>query len=350
MNTEMLDSIVKAILYEGYILYPYRPSALKNRQRWNFGVLYPASYCAMQSGTDAHALQAECLLLGDERTQLGIVVRFLHPLMREVGKIGERGEDCWEIVEALEVDGQIFYTWQEAVERSVHLVLGALGELLGAPRTASFNFPANRRIEFIRDRTDRAVGVLIRRQHAISGGVEVSLERLDAGVFKATARVENRTAFDGAGASRDEALLRSLASAHVIFEVRGGEFISLLDPPAELRAHVAACRNVGVWPVLVGEPGARDLMLASPIILYDYPRVAPESAGDLFDGTEIDELLSLRILTLTDEEKREARAADERARALLERTESLHAGQMLRLHGAIREMRPVEGEEATDKR
>ena len=95
----------------------------------------------------------------------------------------------------------------------------------------------------------------------------------------------------------------------------------------------AECRNVGTWPVLVGEDGARDTMLSSPIILYDYPRIAPESAGDLFDGTEIDEILSLRIMTLTDDEKREIRQTDERARLLLERTESLDAEQMMRLHG-----------------
>jgi hydrogenase maturation protease len=93
--------------------------------------------------------------------------------------------------------------------------------------------------------------------------------------------------------------------------------------------------------VLVGEPGQRDTPLASPIILYDYPQIAPESAGDLFDGTEIDEILSLRILTLTDEEKQEIRESDERARQILERTESMPAEQFMKLHGAVRGMRPI---------
>jgi hydrogenase maturation protease len=82
-------------------------------------------------------------------------------------------------------------------------------------------------------------------------------------------------------------------------------------------------------------------MLSSPIILYDYPQVAPESAGDLFDSTEIDEILTLRILTLTDEEKREMRSVDERARAILERTETLPAEQLMKLHGAVRGLRPL---------
>jgi hydrogenase maturation protease len=123
--------------------------------------------------------------------------------------------------------------------------------------------------------------------------------------------------------------------------VRAGEFVSLFEPPAELQGIVADCQNVGAWPVLVGEPGHRDTLLASPIILYDYPQIAPESAGDLFDGTEIDEILSLRIMTLTDEEKREIRDSDDRAREILDRTESMPVEQFMKLHGAVRGLRPL---------
>ena len=82
-------------------------------------------------------------------------------------------------------------------------------------------------------------------------------------------------------------------------------------------------------------------MLSSPIILYDYPQVAPESPGNLFDSTEIDELLILNLLTLTEEEKEEIRATDPRARELLERSESLSGDDFMRLHGAIREFRTL---------
>jgi hypothetical protein len=77
-------------------------------------------------------------------------------------------------------------------------------------------------------------------------------------------------------------------------------------------------------------------MLSSPIVLYDFPSVANESPGDLFDAAEIDEILSLRILTMTDEEKKEARSTDPRARALLDRVESLTPDAMAALHGTIR--------------
>ena len=138
--------------------------------------------------------------------------------------------------------------------------------------------------------------------------------------------------------------MQSLVSTHTILGVQGGEFVSLLDPPAGLREQVARCRNVGTWPVLVGEPGLRDCMLSSPIILYDYPEIAPESAGDLFDGTEIDEILTLRILTLTEEEKREMRSVDEHTRQILERAETLPAEHFMKLHGALRGLRRLEQE------
>jgi hydrogenase maturation protease len=144
--------------------------------------------------------------------------------------------------------------------------------------------------------------------------------------------------------SREQALAQCLVSAHTILEVRSGEFVSLADPPECCRAFAALCHNVGTWPVLVGQEGERDIMLSSPIIFCDYPQIAPESPGDLFDGAEIDEILSLRIMTMTDEEKREMRQSDARARQILERTEGLPNAQLMKLHGALRGLRPVTGE------
>ena len=119
----------------------------------------------------------------------------------------------------------------------------------------------------------------------------------------------------------------------------GGAFVSLIDPPDELKDAAGACNNQGTWPVLAGREGTTDTILSSPIILYDYPQVAPESPGDLFDSTEIDEILTLRILAMTDEEKRDMAGIDARARALLERTQALTAADMARLHGTRRELR-----------
>ena len=147
-------------------------------------------------------------------------------------------------------------------------------------------------------------------------------------------RVENTTPLPASGEiGRETAQRHALASTHIALGAERGAFVSLIDPPAELAEAAARCDNRGLWPVLAGPEGTADMMLAAPIILYDHPRIAPESPGDLFDGCEIDEILTLRILTLTDAEKREIAAADPRSRAMLERTEALTEEEIARLHG-----------------
>ncbi len=347
MNLRLVERIVNAVLYEGYILYPYRPSAVKNRQRFNFGALYPESYSKAQSGADASSMQTECLVLVSPRTALDVNVRFLHLVARDVAKpISDSTEEDFQVVESLEVDGQLFQTWQEAIERDVSAPNFNLNDLVAQPRRLTFTFPSNREREHLRDASGKMVGVVIRKQEAIEGAIELAAERVINNLFKVTVRVINQTAMkDAESKSRDEALMKSSLSTHTILGLREGEFVSLLDPPEEFRDAARSCKNVGTWPVLVGEEGERDSMLSSPIILYDYPQIAPESAGDLFDGTEIDEILTLRIMTLTDEEKRAMRGVDERARQILERTEALPFEQFMKMHGAVRGLRPVEEDE-----
>jgi hypothetical protein len=237
----------------------------------------------------------------------------------------------------LQVGERQYHSWQEAEEREVALGEITLGELLVKPRCVSFSFPGSRRLEPLRDSEGDIRGVLTREQQTISGRIEARAVEAAEGLFRLTLRVINCTPLDKSTTiGRDAAALHSLASTHAILGVQNGAFISLLDPPDCCRGAAAACRNIGVWPVLVGEEGRRDTMLASPIILYDYPQVAPESPGDFFDGTEIDEMLTLRILTMTDEEKRAMASVDQRARDLLVRTEELAREQMLGLHGTIR--------------
>jgi hypothetical protein len=125
-----------------------------------------------------------------------------------------------------------------------------------------------------------------------------------------------------------------------------GAFLSLTDPPEWASAEAAACVNTGTWPVLAGPAECRDLMLSSPVILYDHPEVAAESAGDLFDATEIDEILTLRTLALTEDEKRQARATDPRAAELMDRLDNLPPEMLERMHGAIRYLRSVPGHAA----
>jgi hypothetical protein len=326
MNLSLVDPIAKAVLYEGFMLYPYRPSSVKNRQRWNFGVLFPQTYSdAAQGGTDAYCVQTECLVRGNVRALLEVKLRLLQLQLRGTRRTDDAPES------------PLRDAWQEAVEREVAVPAVPLETaLLGLVRQM-FELPPQTMVE-----SDlNSGGEIVRRQEAIRGDIEITVQRIRVDLLKVRIAVRNTTPLKDPEADRDEALLQSMVSTHIIMGVEGGEFISLLEPPTELQDLAAQCQNIGAWPVLVGEEGQRDTMLASPIILYDYPQIAPESAGDLFDGTEIDEILSLRIITLTDEEKREIRQSDERARQILERTEAMPAEQFMKLHGAVRGLRPL---------
>jgi hypothetical protein len=351
VNLTLVDPIAQAVLYEGYILYPYRPS-VKNRQRWTFGGIYPEAYCQTQRGDDS-VIQTECLARGEGSTTVDAVVRFLHLTERQVGEVTPSSEPCrsggepaWRPVEMLRVGDKTFHTWQEAEERQVTLGEASLHELTSRPRQTAFGFPGGRWVETLRGPEEEIAGILIRQRQEIEGLIEASAVDVSTGLFKLTLRVFNSTPWRAPESMiRDQAALSALVSAHIVLEAKGGEFVSLMDPPQDCRQAAAACRNVGVYPVLVGEEGRGDMMLSSPIILYDYPRVAPESPGSFFDGTEIDEMLTLRVLTMTDDEKRLMAAVDDRAAALLERVQGMARDQLLSLHGAVRDARPVTTEE-----
>ncbi len=203
-------------------------------------------------------------------------------------------------------------------------------------------FPAARTVEH----SANAPGTeIIREQQAISGSFILSAGQVDTNLFKLIVEIENTTPETGTVTSRRDAILfQSFVSTHTILQVHQGAFVSLLEPPEAWQAFVKECQNIRTWPILVGNAGERNTMLSSPIILYDYPQIAPESPGPLFDGGEIDEILSLRILTLSDEEKEQMRQ-DERTREILERTEALTPAQFMKMHGTIRDLRPIsEGE------
>jgi len=361
-NPRSIERIADAVLYEGYILYPYRPSAVKNQQRWNFGVLSPESYSVAQCGTESSSMLTECLVETNSSSALEVKIRFLHLMLRELaeeifdgrssrsdaGHIHEESAQ-FRVVPAFDFNGQILQTWQEAVEREVVLPRIKFSDL-GLSKHVKFEFPSSKTTEpLVPTESGKRCGVILRTQEAIAGEVKVlattvvledSVSPHETGkkqLVKLAIEIRNLTPFENASdRSRDEALLHSFVSTHTILEVDNGAFVSLLDPPGEYKSAAHACANTGTYPVLVGEEGNHEFMLSSPIILYDYPQIAPESAGDLFDGTEIDEILTLRIMSLTDEEKREMRGADVLARQLLERTESLSAEEMMSLHGVMK--------------
>lgn len=351
MNKTSLEQIVQAVLYEGYILYPYRATSSKNqRERFTFGRIYPADYSIAQNGAEPCMMQAQVLVkcVSDQVPSVKISVRFLHAIRRLIGALSEPlsewphdGEPIFKLVPKLEVGDEVFQTWHEAVEREI-----SLPQLLLDSKSSTripFQFPPTRSVEPLTAKDGTIPGAIVRQQRAISGMIEVESERM-ADCAKVTVRVLNGTSREAAGLIDGNAVIETtLASTHIILTAENGEFISLLEPGAEFREVANECRNIGVWPVLVGdESSMRDTMLASPIILYDWPKVAQESAGPLFDGTEIDEILNLRILTMTDEEKREMRNVDVAARKVLEHAENLCGEDFLKMHGTMRDLRSFE--------
>ena len=328
--------IAEAVLYEGYILWPYRRSAGKNQQRWTFGGVYPRTYSEARGGDDPWLMQTQCLVEGDEDSTVEVKVRFLHVTERKVGR--GSGADL-EFVDELRVDGELYLSWDEATEREIVVGGTRVSDLLQSPKRVGIDIPAGTREELLTDSAGKIVGALVWGWHALSGTVEVEAERLQDGLFRLTARITNETPWEGE--DRESTLRRTFVSTHTTLGVQGGAFVSLTDPPEALRAFADGCENLKTWPVLVGEEGDTSMLLSSPIILSDYPQIAPESPGDLFDGGEIDQLLILNILTLTDEEKEEMRATDPRGREILDRCESLSPEELMNLHGAIRDFKMV---------
>ena len=299
VNPAHLDqarAVADAILYEGYLLYPYRKSAQKNQSRFQFGVLMPPAYGAVDP-CEPSASQAECLLECGDDTRIWILVRFLHLRRRDA--------------------------WDEAIDRE-HRVAVPVDRLLRADAVFPVHVPGGRQGEHVWEPLDAVI-----RVHA---------ERLPGpyGVLRLRVRVENRTAPPAQPQIRRDALRYALISAHTIIGAEAGTFLSLTDPPEWAARFAAECANTATWPVLAGPPECGNLVLASPIIVDDHPQIAPESAGDLFDATEIDEILTLRTLAMTDAEKAEARATDPRAAGLLDRLDGLPPEMLEKMHGAIR--------------
>jgi hypothetical protein len=287
------ERVVQSLLYEGYLLYPYRSSSLKNQKRWAFGTLYPEGVARAHG--DASRVRTECLLKAETATTTACVcvaVRFLElPGAPAGGGVESAGS---------------------AVERCIPVDEVVLP--LAAPRHFEWSAPP---------------GEWRPGAPRLRATVMVTATELEPLLYRLAVEVTNTTMATLA----EEPELCALGSVHTLLHCRGGVFVSLLDPPAPFGDHAGACRNVGTWPVLVGDDDST--MLSSPIILYDRPKIAAASPGDLFDATEIDEILTLRIRTLSDGERREMRT-DPRARGILERTEALDAEGLLALHAVCR--------------
>ncbi|MGF2953207.1 hypothetical protein ACOJVP_12845 [Mycobacterium sp. THU-M116] len=312
-------AVADAVLYEGYLLYPYRGTSGKNQSRWQFGVLGPPG--AVDSGLGEDDAMAADFLVDGARA-ITVVVRFLQLQHRRAER--DVGGGDFVPVDELTTPAGSWLTWDEAIE--CERPFGPIA-LDGRSRILPLVAHAATDIEPLDG------GRLVRRRRDVRGELTVTA-RPDGDLRRVSVRVANT----GAGAAdKADAIARSMIGTHLIADVAGGQFVSLLEPPPDAAAAVSRCGRHRCFPVLAGPPGTCDVLLISPIILYDHPEVADQSNTALYDCTEIDEILTLRVMTMTDEEKAQARATDPRAAQIIDRCDAMSPAAMARLHGVLRD-------------
>ncbi len=331
MSLDLVRSIADAVLYEGYLLYPYRASSSKNQSRWQFGVLGPPGASADSFGEEP-GMEMQCLIApGSDPSGSGAItvhLRFLQLQVRETQRLGADGG--FVPVSSLEVAGQSVLSWDEAVEQELTLPEHRLDE----PLDTVLEVPGGEDLEPVTDADGGEIGRILRRRWPLAARVRMTATP-DDDHLRLSVAVDN--IHPEVVRDKDTAIRTSLIGAHVVLELRGAEFVSLLDPPGPAADAAARCRQRRCWPVLAGPAGSTDVVLGAPIILYDYPEVAEQSQGALYDATEIDEILTLRVMTMTDEEKTQARATDPRAAAIIDRCDEMTEADLQQLHGILRD-------------
>jgi hypothetical protein len=340
--------VADAVLYEGYLLYPYRASSSKNQLRWQFGVLGPSGAVEAMVGEDP-AIHTECLLRPHGPSiRLDIHVRFLQTQWRTVERWA--GGETFEPVDELTVGSTNWIAWHEAVEQEI-IVLGLSVEDLLAGHTVELSMPAGEHGELLLDSGGEVAGRLVRTRYPLSGRMSATARALgtEPAVLRVRVEIENSAQLvvcddPSRAVNRDLSARQSFIGTHLLLAASDATFISVVDPPRWAAEAAAECSNSRCWPFLAGARGedgqASDIVFGSPIILGDYPEIAEESPGQLFDSAEIDEILTLRIMTMTDEEKSAARGTDPRAAAIIDRSDDMPPEIFERLHGALRGFDP----------
>jgi hypothetical protein len=337
-------AVADAVLYEGYVLYPYRASSRKNQARFQWGVLTPRSF-SEADGSERWSTRTECLVDPGGSPTISVRIRCLQAQHRSVERTDDvgcatGGASVFSPTELLEVDGVRHVEWDEAVDRIVDVEPLALRALEGSTHAQEFSLPGGSEAELVRAAGGGLAGRLVRYREPLSGLVRITVGRPDAALpyLKVAVAVENTTTVTSLGLHRDDAIRHSLIAVHTMLAVDDGTFVSLLDPPDRATRAAGSCHNDGSHPVLIG--CGDHVVLSSPIILYDHPEVAAQSPGDLYDSLEIDEILALRVMTLTEEEKSEARGTDPRAAAIIDRCDEMSAETLSLLHGQMRPLEP----------
>ncbi|TFE67522.1 hypothetical protein [Methylacidiphilum caldifontis] len=329
MNLDQARQLARTLLYEGYILWPYHPKALKNNPstRFQFGVLMPKS--------NEHSLHYETsstfsylFFIAPHTSTLEIWLRFLQ-LQKRI--VEEKRDGDYLPVEKLFFSNKWFVSWDEAIEHELFYSFSL--EQLKNNQEIFLEVPGKTQIE------DYPFGRILRQTETLKAHIKLNCtEKESITVFSIQLENTNQSRNASEAYSRELLLKRAFLSTHFIFKLQPGQFISQQDPPPFLQPLIHSFNfQGGLWPILL----SNNLVIASPIIIEDYPQIAPESQGDDFDSTEIEELLALSTLGLSTEEKELAEATDPKVQQIFKRWNESQLDSLVRLHGVIRKMRRI---------
>ncbi len=268
---DAFEELVGSLLWEGYALYPYTRGSAKNATPTPFGIVYPQVYANATSGAFASLVLRGVALAGPDAS-LAAEVRFLQAS-------GPR---------------------HEAAERRVSFTARPLAELATEPDEQTFEHGDLRAV------------------------VRLSAQPLEGSSHAVALRVDNTTAFLPRDGGRAEALFASMLSTLPFLRLGDGRFASPLED---------ATPSENTFPVLA--TASDDVLLGATIMLPEHPAIAPESQGNLFDGTEIEEALLLHVLALSDDERASIAQDDPAVRAMIERAAAVTPAEILALHGRM---------------
>ncbi len=333
----VLEKLTRTLLYEGYSLYPYYRSAIKNQKPIPFGVIFPKDYNAYNEHSHSH-IQSQSIIHGTGELTVSIDVRFLHSRRTELFKKNNNSEEFRPVFE-LEVDGKTYQAPSPTIQRNIQTGLLKMNDLIAGGKTIPFSFESYNEGEMIFNEEKEIVAKKITSVSEINGAIKIQAEVLKdmENSFRLSVTVINTTPVANANKrTRDEALLQSFLSTHIILQTPDGEFISHQDTPAKWQSATSGCNNIHTWPILIDKNNTT--LLSSPIILYDYPEINPVSSGDLFDSTEIEEALLLHVNLLSDEEKKRIGGNDEKLRAMLNNVSSLTPEDLNVYHSMMKDI------------
>ena len=339
-NHSVFDNLTHTLLYEGYDLYPYHRSAIKNQKPVPFGVVFPVDY--NMHNVHAHSkMQTQCIVTGNDDSPINTTVRFLHLRKTELFEAAAsqvNAEPDFVPVNNVNVKGKFYQAGWQTIERTISTGVLSIRQLIKNKEAILIEFDKMYHSEYLYDEGGEAAAKQINRLSEIKGKIVIEVapvERLE-NVFRITVTVINLTPVENAErVTRDEVLTQCFLSTHTILQTREAEFISQQSPGEEWKTVISECQNINTWPILLDE--SNTTLLSSPIILYDYPQINPLSKGDLFDSTEIEEALLLHVALLSDDEKAQIAQSDEKLHAMLDKVSQVTPEELINFHSGLKE-------------